>query len=86
MQQNAEGRKKSLKYKAYNTFDEIKNYKLRAFNRMVTAKNIAKDAGKAIAEQYLKQFSEQHKKEISAVMWAVKINGIESVRKEVAHG
>jgi len=69
-----------------SNFNEINHAPLRAYNRCVYAFNLLGDSGKAPMEDYLAQFSQGERGEISKVYNMVKELGIKRVRSIVTNG
>lgn len=66
------------------TFDEVLNPALRAFNRYQVAKNLLEDGGKAYAEDYIEQFSKEDIAQMSRIHSLIYTKGIKEVRLMVS--
>lgn len=66
------------------TFDEVLNSALKAFNRYQVAKNLLEDGGKAYAEDYINQFSKKDILDMSDIHILISTKGIKEVRQMVS--
>lgn len=70
----------------YSNFSEIEHEPLRIYNRTVMFYNILEDAGKAAAEDYVKEFSKDERIEMYAMASLVKRHGPKTVKEWVTKG
>ena len=67
----------------YPSFNDIDHKPLRIYNRTVMFFNILEDAGKAPAQDYASQFSDEEKVEMVAMTQLVKKHGPKQVKEWV---
>ena len=67
----------------YPSFSDIEHAPLRIYNRTVMFFNILEDAGKAPAQDYASQFSDEEKIEMVAMTQLVKKHGPKQVKEWV---
>ena len=70
-------------YKGYKLFNDIKDVKLRAYNRIRTMMNINEAMGEQQAEHYVESFSELGKKDMAVMAAWIKRDGLENVSKQL---
>lgn len=68
----------------HNNFNDVDNKTLQAYNRAVMALNLFDDRGEEATTRYLKQFDEQDRVAIAAMIISVRINADETKRKVYA--
>lgn len=66
-----------------NNFNNVKDVKLKNYNRAVMAFNLMDDAGEAVTRKYLEQFSDKDRHLIFIIIAAIKNLGVEKVYKQV---
>lgn len=70
----------------YFTFKDVEHRPLRIYNRCVTFFNILEDAGKAAAEEYVKEFTDDERVEMYLMTTLVKKHGPRQVKVWVTEG
>lgn len=66
-----------------NNFNDVKNVKLRNFNRAIVSCNLMYDAGPEASKEYLSQFSEEEKKLIFVILQSTRKFGVKKVMEIV---
>jgi hypothetical protein len=74
---------KTSDFTAYPTFSDDANVSRRAYNRVVTARNIFEAHGTVVCEKYLNQFPENEKQEFMIMSVAIKSQGLEEVKRKI---
>lgn len=64
-------------------FSDITDRPLRAYNRAVFFHNIYEDGGKAYAEDYINQFTDEEKGDIRDITKLVRVYGVKEVRAAI---
>lgn len=67
---------------SYGTFNDVRNYKLRAWNRINTYLNIKDKFGSYVAKNYLKKFKRSEQINIFIIMKRINEEGFENVRRQ----
>lgn len=67
----------------FDTFNEIENPLLRAYNRAVMSININVDEGKECAARYLSMFTDKENAAIYALLTGINKYGPEAIKKNV---
>ena len=71
----------SEEFLGYPTFDEVMDDKVRAYNRVVTARNINESHGSVLCKKYLEYFPKDERISITAMaMYIKQYGGVEVVR------
>ncbi len=70
-------------HKSFETFDEITNDLLRAWNRAETVVNVTTKCGDKEADKYFDQFNDEDKMKIKILLMAGSVHGREAVLKKV---
>lgn len=68
---------------SFDTFNEVGNTLLRAYNRAVMATNLNVDEGKECATRYLSMFSDKENAAIYALLAGMDKYGAETIKKNV---
>jgi hypothetical protein len=68
---------------SFDTFNEVENTLLRAYNRAVMATNLNVDEGKECATRYLSMFSDKENAAIYALLAGMDKYGAETIKKNV---
>ena len=68
---------------SFDTFNEVENALLRAYNRAVMATNLNVDEGKECATRYLSMFSDKENAAIYALLAGMDKYGAETIKKNV---
>ena len=68
---------------SFDTFNEVENTLLRAYNRAVMATNLNVDEGKECATRYLSMFSDKENAAIYALLAGMDKYGVETIKKNV---
>lgn len=68
---------------SFDTFNEVENTLLRAYNRAVMATNLNVDEGKECATRYLSMFSDKENAAIYALLAGMYKYGAETIKKNV---
>lgn len=68
---------------SFDTFNEIENPLLRAYNRAVMSLNLNGDEGKECAARYLAMFSDKENAAIYALLSGIDKYGPEAIKKNV---
>lgn len=68
---------------SFDTFNEVENTLLRAYNRAVMALNLNVDEGKECASRYLSMFSDKENAAIYALLAGMDKYGAETIKKNV---
>lgn len=69
-----------------NNFSDVEFRPLRIWNRCVVAFNLREDSGQVAHEEYLKQFSEDEKKEMLDMLSLVKRFGADKIKQMIIRG
>ena len=67
----------------FNTFSDVKDTTLRAYNRVAMAYNLREDFSVGVMEEYFNMFDEDSKKQMLVIILAIKAKGLDEVKKEV---
>lgn len=70
-------------FKGYSLFNELKNRKLKAFNRLNTMMNLNNLLGEGAATEYVNHFSKEDKTDLTAVAYWIKKEGMEKVQTTI---
>lgn len=70
-------------YKGYSLFNEVKDAKLRAFNRVQTMVNINEATGEQQAQHYVECMDDAGKKDMAIMAAWIKRDGQENVIKQI---
>lgn len=70
-------------YKGSPTFADIDDARLRTWNRCAIVFNLLADRGQAVAQEYVKQFTDKERAEITGMFDVIKKFGYENVRKQI---
>lgn len=73
-----------MKKSDLNTFDDINDTYLQAFNRLVVVFNLTSDNRSAEAREYLSQFDARSRVSVGIVTADIKQNGFTAVRKKIS--
>ncbi len=68
----------------YNTFDDIENDKLRAFNRLAFLRNLIEDVGEEAGRKYLNNLTLEDRLTIVELTYDIKNKGVDAVRLELS--
>ena len=68
---------------SFDTFNEVENTLLRAYNRAVMATNLNIDEGQECATRYLSMFSDKENAAIYALLAGMDKYGAETIKKNV---
>lgn len=68
---------------SFDTFNEIENPLLRAYNRAVMSLNLNGDEGKECAARYLSMFTDKENAAIYALLAGINKHGPELIKKNV---
>ena len=68
------------------TFDDVKNLKLQAYNRMMTFLNTCQDASQGLAKAYLNALDDFGKTQVLLIKKEIEIHGIERVKQDIIKG
>lgn len=70
----------------FDTFDNVKNKRLKAYNRIITFLQASKEIGLDRAKDYIRQFSDEDKRDIHQLKADIKERGTAKVRRELTEG
>lgn len=70
-------------YKGYSLFNEVKNAKLRAFNRIQTMINLNDLFGEKSATDYVENFDKDSRLDMAIMSKWIKQNGMAEVQREI---
>lgn len=70
-------------HKGYSLFNEVKDSKLRAFNRLQAMVNINELSGEHAATNYVNNFDDDSKRDLAIMAAWIKRDGMPSVQRQV---
>ena len=69
-------------FNGYSFFEDVKNPKLRTYNRINVYLNIKERHGKEVGRKYLKKFNKKEQFDILRMMSDIKFVGFEQYRRD----
>lgn len=79
-------KKSTTSFEVYNTFSDLESDVLAAWNRCATFFNIIRDIDVDNAKSYAKQFSEEDKVKMNAILNLIREDGYENIKQRVIRG
>lgn len=70
-------------YMGYPCHRQDKNETRRAYNRLITARNINENHGTILTERYFEQFDDIAKKQMGMVGIIIKVKGLDFMKQEI---
>lgn len=71
------------KFIKHETFEHVDNKLLRTYNQAVLTSNILEQYGEEECTNYLEQFTDNQKAAIQAILLAIRIYGVDTVKQKV---